>query len=1119
MKFKSPIEVQAGISDGDPTNPLGQAGYLLSSDGSNVNWISPGGLSAETAEAIVQPIKANEALSKGDPVYIVGFQNGQNVNIVAKADSSDVAKMPVVGLVDDDYANQAFGTMTAFGSFNGAFDTTGGTENWAVGDIIFVKPGGGLTNIKPGGTDLIQNVAIVSRVQQNTGELEVIALGRTNDVPNLPAGRLFVGTAGVTSLLSDVVYIDDTNDRVGIGTTNPSEKLEIAGDVNIQGADSGNAGVLHFGNDSDQVKIAGFDSGGSSVQNSLLFYTNTTERMRINSSGNVGIGTISPSAKLDVNGQGNFSDFLNVNSSTGIRSTGWLHLHRYGISTNVAVGNNGTDVNLYVPNGNVGIGTTTPSASLSIDKTNVNQHRALDLENDSITYSMYVDQDNIGTDSWSLFDTTNSQTALRYLPSASGYWQFYTNNTERMRINSSGNVGIGTTSPSEKLEVVGNAILDNSNAKLKIKAGGTGTVGSIDFTFNTDSTQYGLIDLNYNSRASQGLRIKSVYPMTLDAVTAQKFLISGSEKMRIISSGNVGIGTSSPSAKLEVKGSGTSPIVYFGNGVDNAPNRQLAFSGGSSGLVYDLNATGASGVGGQLTLSTNGSERMRIGSAGQIGIGGANYGASGQVLTSNGSSSAPSWQTPTTGDITGVTAGSYMTGGGTSGTVTLNANASSNATANTLAARDSAGDVNVRLLRANYANQSTISGAMAFRVNNSSDNYTRYCSSPSAIRTFIGAGNYNDIRSLGAPAFTNGANPNITTAQVMSEIESDGGFDSYSSVFKTSWSYAGNYNLTDAGDFTETAGSSWITWTDNSSDSTRGNITALAIAPNTGGSAGGVFIYNDQGYSYSPGWRQVWTSTTDGSGSGLDADLLDGQHGSYYADTLSTVLARGNTTTTGASFYGNGIIAQNNSSAGGYHSNGYIVGVASSYGKPALYLHGNGFINTSTIEYGYANTGLLFKKTSNITANAIIFGDHNGNGQGSISVGTSSTTYNTTSDYRLKENVIEITDGIERVKQLQPKRFNFISEPDVVVDGFIAHETQEVVPEAVTGEKDAMQEVVITPREFDDEGNVITEAVMGTKESYQGIDQSKIVPLLTAALKEAIAKIEDLEARVAALEP
>ena len=142
----------------------------------------------------------------------------------------------------------------------------------------------------------------------------------------------------------------------------------------------------------------------------------------------------------------------------------------------------------------------------------------------------------------------------------------------------------------------------------------------------------------------------------------------------------------------------------------------------------------------------------------------------------------------------------------------------------------------------------------------------------------------NMIRSLGTTAFTNGTNPNITTAEVMAEIEADGGFDSYSSVFKTSWSYAGNYNLTDAGDFTETAGSSWITWTDNSSDTTRGNITTLAIAPNTGGSAGGVFIYNDQGSSYAPGWRQVWTSTTDGSGSGLDADLLDGQQGSYYLD-------------------------------------------------------------------------------------------------------------------------------------------------------------------------------------------------------------------------------------------
>jgi hypothetical protein len=151
------------------------------------------------------------------------------------------------------------------------------------------------------------------------------------------------------------------------------------------------------------------------------------------------------------------------------------------------------------------------------------------------------------------------------------------------------------------------------------------------------------------------------------------------------------------------------------------------------------------------------------------------------------------------------------------------------------------------------------------------------------------------------------------------------------------------------------------------------------------------------------------------------------------------------------------------------------------------------------------------------------------------------TQYNTTSDYRLKENVTALTDGIERVKQLNPSRFNFIEDPNVTFDGFLAHEAQTVVPEAVHGEKDAMQdeeyevtpavyEDVVIPAVLDDDGNeieperteqqLVTEAVMGTRSVpfYQGIDQAKLVPLLTAALQEAITKIEDLETRVAALE-
>jgi hypothetical protein len=117
---------------------------------------------------------------------------------------------------------------------------------------------------------------------------------------------------------------------------------------------------------------------------------------------------------------------------------------------------------------------------------------------------------------------------------------------------------------------------------------------------------------------------------------------------------------------------------------------------------------------------------------------------------------------------------------------------------------------------------------------------------------------------------------------------------------------------------------------------------------------------------------------------------------------------------------------------------------------------------------------------------------------GSISVTTTATAYNTSSDYRLKENIIPLAGAIARLNQLPVHRFNFIADPDTVVDGFIAHEAAAVVPECVTGEKD----------EVDEDGDPV----------YQGIDQSKLVPLLTAALQEAIAMISALEARVAALE-
>jgi hypothetical protein len=128
------------------------------------------------------------------------------------------------------------------------------------------------------------------------------------------------------------------------------------------------------------------------------------------------------------------------------------------------------------------------------------------------------------------------------------------------------------------------------------------------------------------------------------------------------------------------------------------------------------------------------------------------------------------------------------------------------------------------------------------------------------------------------------------------------------------------------------------------------------------------------------------------------------------------------------------------------------------------------------------------------------FGDGTGSytERGVISTDGSVTNYGGTSDYRLKENVIELTEAISRVKMLSPSRFNFIDKPEQTIDGFIAHEVQTVVPEAVVGEKDALKE----------DGSI----------RPQQLDNSKLVPLLTAALQEALEKIDNLESRLLQLE-
>jgi hypothetical protein len=186
--------------------------------------------------------------------------------------------------------------------------------------------------------------------------------------------------------------------------------------------------------------------------------------------------------------------------------------------------------------------------------------------------------------------------------------------------------------------------------------------------------------------------------------------------------------------------------------------------------------------------------------------------------------------------------------------------------------------------------------------------------------------------------------------------------------------------------------------------------------------------------------------------------------------------------------------------------------------------------STATADDGhvFAAVGYNVSNVAGTTSATHTFFQRNGASTvGSITSTSSVVAYNTTSDYRLKENITPIQGAGDIVKAMRPATYTFKADGSWA-DGFIAHELQELHPIAVTGSKDAMkdEEYEVTPAveaTFDAEGVELTPAVpavMGTRSvpDYQGVDYSKLTPILTAALQEALNKIDDLTARIEVLE-
>jgi len=327
----------------------------------------------------------------------------------------------------------------------------------------------------------------------------------------------------------------------------------------------------------------------------------------------------------------------------------------------------------------------------------------------------------------------------------------------------------------------------------------------------------------------------------------------------------------------------------------------------------------------------------------------------------------------------------------------------------------------------------------------------------------------------------------------------------------------------------------------------------LAKLPHGTGSNDGKFLRANNGAD--PSFETVTSTTINNNadnriitGSGT-ANTLEGESNATFDGTKFSLTPPKNSNNDGfevipaggttASFFK--VLGNNNAGADG--RNGGVVNIDANYyaeastifdiaarGTTKFSILGNGTVQIDggasgggdTQQLKFFDTGdVLHLRTAGTNAanhGMIQFRDGNSTYCGQItSHGTNHTTsYVTNSDYRLKENEVSISDGITRLKQLKPYRFKWKTSGNEV-DGFFAHETQTVVPESIVGTKDETEDILYVAEDTIPEGKSVGD-VKETVPKYQGIDQAKLVPLLTAALQEAITKIETLETKVAALE-
>ena len=996
------------------------------------------------------------------------------------------------------------------------------------------------------------------------------------------------------------LYLDAVNNRVGIGTTSPSAPLDLYGANNalcfrIDGASGATDRALRISNSANSLLWDINAQGGSGASGFLTLSTNSTERLRITSSGNVGIGTTSPQARLEIGGSGQL--FINQDQRLqwNIAGNATIRADIRGTSANEIVFGNRvggvlTDTMVLDGSGRLLVGTSsarsvggsivTPQIQLESPNSGIAGFSVITNRNDAIGPSIYLGKsraasnggitlvasgDTLGDIRFAGADGTDIETLGAVIscevdgtPGANdmpGRLLFSTtadgasSPTERMRINSSGRVGIGTSSPSSILDI---------NGDLQQRNGSSVTIGKIE----NASGWYSLTGDVANVNGAQ-----------ISHSTAVRVITNGNERLRIDSSGNVGIGTSSPGSKLEVRNdisattSLDSTALKLYNNQDGGSG--IEFSNGVNGkskISFGVESTGAGTNETYLGFSTCFeagalTERLRIDSIGRVVIGSGSADSVSRV-TVNGSSDSTYgigivnsysatansfyahryfqgathlgglWWPNSTSELirhSALNGIAFHTGSSTEGPERLRIDSSGNvgiATATprgllSIANNNSVSGVVNSSLHFGYSN----ADYYGFRITNSND--------PAATAAGLLKFQRGNLSSWAdAMVIDNSGNVGIGTVSPGNQNTTQVTTDNDGIRVQFSGTPIGGQGPR-------------LIFGHNTNNGTQQIFAAIKSLMQGGNDVnwvsdlafytGGSSLTERARIDFS-GRLLVGTSTSRVPNASIDASQLQIEGATYPASSLSLICNQNNTDssylvfgksrggTIGSSTIVNAgdllgafwfcgadgstlprgamIEAFVDGTPGANDMPGRLVfsttadGAASPTEAMRIDSSRNLILRGGNLDFAPSGT-----KAFALAYNSTDFYITNSNFSNYAQlVGQSFTGWTFGSDARIKENIEDLEYGIAQLKALKPRRFNFIGQ-DFSTIGFIAQEVWDVVPEAVSGEEIPYEETD-TPQE--------------KANKTLGLAKETLIPLITKALQEAIAKIETLEARLTA---